>query len=353
MLKVKSSLQNKCSFADFQYSFLNYFCTANMNVYTDIISLPEFTNAVITTGSFDGVHSGHVQIIEQLIKEAELINGTPVIITFYPHPKQIVGPRLSSPKEREIAESSEEITSSEKIYVLNTPAEKYQLLQNRGIENIVVVPFDKAFSALTADEYIKKFLIEKFNPAVVVVGYDHRFGNNREGNFELLKKAGSEYKFEVHEIPEHVVKNATISSTGIRKALLDGDIEKAESFLGYPYFFSGLVVEGNKLGRTIGYPTANLKIEDEQKLIPGNGVYAVDAELGDRKLKGMMNIGLRPTVGGTKRVIEVNIFDFDEDIYGQTMKVILKKQLRNEIKFAGLDELKKQLAKDKEEATKM
>ena len=350
-------MQNKCSFDDFQYSFLNYFCTANMNVYTDINSLPEFTNAVITTGSFDGVHSGHVQIIEQLIKEAELINGTPVIITFYPHPKQIVGPHLSlptgqvgSPKEREIGDSSEEITSSEKIYVLNTAAEKYELLQNRGIENIVVVPFDKAFSALTADEYIKNFLVEKFHPAVVVVGYDHRFGNNREGNFELLKKTGSEYKFEVHEIPEHVVKNATISSTGIRKALLDGDIEKAESFLGYPYFFSGSVVSGNKLGRKLGYPTANLQIEDEQKLIPGNGVYAVDAELGNRKLKGMMNIGLRPTVGGTKRVIEVNIFDFDENIYGQTMKVILKKHLRNEIKFSGLDELKAQLAKDKEEA---
>ena len=303
-----------------------------MNIYTDINSLPQFANAVITTGSFDGVHSGHVQIIEQLIKEAKAVNGTPVIITFYPHPKQIVQ------------------IPGKPLSVLNTPAEKYDLLQSKGIENIVVVPFDKAFSELTADEYIRKFIMEKFHPAAVVVGYDHRFGNNREGNFELLKTAGAENNFDVHEIPEHVVQHATISSTGIRKALLAGDIEKAESFLGYPYFFSGLVIEGNKLGRTIGYPTANLQIKDEHKLIPANGVYAVDVRLGNRQLKGMMNIGVRPTVGGTHRLIEVNIFDFDEDIYGQMLKVTLKKHLRNEIKFAGLEELKAQLGKDREEA---
>ena len=303
-----------------------------MNIYTDINSLPQFANAVITTGSFDGVHSGHVQIIEQLIKEAKAVNGTPVIITFYPHPKQIVQ------------------IPGKPLSVLNTPAEKYDLLQSKGIENIVVVPFDKAFSELTADEYIRKFIMEKFHPAAVVVGYDHRFGNNREGNFELLETAGAENNFDVHEIPEHVVQHATISSTGIRKALLAGDIEKAESFLGYPYFFSGLVIEGNKLGRTIGYPTANLQIKDEHKLIPANGVYAVDVRLGDRQLKGMMNIGVRPTVGGTHRLIEVNIFDFDEDIYGQMLKVTLKKHLRNEIKFAGLEELKAQLGKDREEA---
>lgn len=339
-----------------------------MNVYTDINSLPQFPNAVITTGSFDGVHAGHVQIIEQLIKEADLINGTPVIITFYPHPKQIVGPHLytptgqagfskephlSSPKERENAENDRENSAESKnVYILNTPAEKYDLLQSKGIENIVVVPFNKAFSELSAEEYIRKFLVEKFNPAVVVVGYDHRFGNNREGNFGLLKKAGGENNFRVQEIPEHVVTNLTISSTGIRKALSGGDIEKAASFLGYSYFFSGLVIEGNKLGRTIGYPTANLHIEDEHKLIPANGVYAVDVQLGERSFKGMMNIGVRPTVGGLNRVIEVNIFDFDEDIYGQSMKVTLKKHLRNEIKFAGLEELKVQLAKDREEAKK-
>jgi riboflavin kinase / FMN adenylyltransferase len=303
-----------------------------MKVYRDINSLPVFTNAVITTGSFDGVHIGHVQIIEQLIKEAEKINGTPVLITFYPHPKQVV-----QMKEKA-------------LYILNTPEEKYELLQIKGIKNIVVVPFDKEFSQLSAQEYISNFLVEKFHPAIIVVGYDHRFGNNREGNFDLLKSKEAEYNFEVKEIPEHVLKNITISSTKIRAAMLEGDIEKAASYLGYHYYFSGTVIQGNKLGRTIGYPTANLQIQDEYKLVPANGVYAVDVQLGGRNLKGMMNIGIRPTVDGTKRVIEVNIFDFDEDIYGQTLKVTLKKNLRLEVKFAGLEELKAQLAKDKEHA---
>ncbi len=303
-----------------------------MKVYRDINSLPVFTNAVITTGSFDGVHTGHVQIIEQLLKEAEKINGTPVLITFYPHPKQVV-----QMKEKA-------------LYILNTPEEKYELLHSKGIKNIVVVPFDTSFSQLPAQEYISSFLVEKFQPSVIVVGYDHRFGNNREGNFDLLKSKEVEYNFEVKEIPEHVLKNITISSTKIRAAILEGDIEKAASYLGYHYYFSGFVIQGNKIGRTIGYPTANLQIEDEYKLVPANGVYAVDVQLNSRKLKGMMNIGIRPTVDGTKRVIEVNIFGFDEDIYGQTLKITLKKNLRSEVKFAGLDELKTQLAKDKEDA---
>jgi riboflavin kinase / FMN adenylyltransferase len=300
-----------------------------MKVYRDINSLPIFTNAVITTGSFDGVHTGHVQIIEQLIKEAEKIGGTPVLITFYPHPKQVV-----QMKEKA-------------LYILNTPEEKYELLQLKGIENIVVVPFDKAFSELTAQEYITNFLVAKFHPSVVVVGYDHRFGNNREGNFDLLKSKEAEYDFEVKEIPEHVLKNITISSTKIRAAMLEGDIEKAASYLGYHYYFSGTVIQGNKLGRTIGYPTANLQIQDEYKLVPANGVYAVDVQLGSRNLKGMMNIGIRPTVNGTKRVIEVNIFDFDEDIYNNTLTITIKNRLREETKFSSLEMLKVQLSNDK------
>ncbi|MEQ1553434.1 MAG: bifunctional riboflavin kinase/FAD synthetase [Ferruginibacter sp.] len=300
-----------------------------MNVYRDISLLPKFDKAVITTGSFDGVHSGHVQIIDQLLIEAKNIGGTPIVITFYPHPKKIVQ-MVDKP-----------------LFVLNTPNEKYELLEQNGIENIVVVPFDKSFSEFTADEYISNFLVQKFNPAIIVVGYDHRFGKNREGNFELLKSKEAEFGFMVKEIPEHVLKNNTISSTKIRTAMIDGDIKTAATFLGYEYFFSGLVVEGNKIGRTIGYPTANLLIEGENKLTPANGVYAVNVELEKRKLKGMMNIGVRPTVDGTKRVTEVNIFNFDEDIYGANLKIILKNKLRSEVKFTGLDELKKQLAKDK------
>ena len=303
-----------------------------MKVYTDIDSLPVFTRAVITTGSFDGVHTGHAQIIAQLIKEADNINGTPVLITFYPHPKQIVQ------------------IKDKPLFVINTPQEKYVLLQNMGIKNIVVVPFDKSFSELSAQDYINKFLVQKFNPAIVVVGYDHRFGNNREGDFNLLKKAGANNGFEVKEIPEHILKDITISSTKIRNAIQTGNIEVAASYLGYDYFFSGKVIQGNRLGRTIGYPTANVFVENENKLIPADGVYAVDILLVERKLKGMMNIGMRPTVDGKQRTIEVNIFNFDEDIYGEDLKITLKKHLRSEIKFAGLDELKAQLARDKKDA---
>ena len=303
-----------------------------MKVYTDIDSLPVFTRAVITTGSFDGVHTGHAQIIAQLLKEAENINGTPVLITFYPHPKQIVQ------------------IKDKPLFVINTPQEKYVLLQNMGIKNIVVVPFDKSFSELSAQDYINKFLVQKFNPAIVVVGYDHRFGNNREGDFDLLKKAGVNNGFEVKEIPEHILKDITISSTKIRNAIQTGNIEMAASYLGYDYFFSGKVIQGNRLGRTIGYPTANVFVENENKLIPADGVYAVDIQLVERKLKGMMNVGMRPTVDGKQRTIEVNIFNFDEDIYGEDLKITLKKHLRSEIKFAGLDELKAQLAKDKKDA---
>ncbi len=303
-----------------------------MNVYTDIKSLPVFTKAVITTGSFDGVHVGHEKIISQLISEADRIGGTPVLITFYPHPKQIVQ------------------IKDKPIFVLNTPEEKYELLQKMGIENIVVVPFDKEFSQLTAREYIEDFLVKNFNPSLIVVGYDHRFGNNREGNFDLLKEKGTKNNYEVIEIPEHILKDITISSTKIRNSLVTGDINTAALYLGYQYFFTGKVIEGNKLGRTIGYPTANLLIENENKLIPADGVYAVDIILNDSILKGMMNIGMRPTVDGKKRTIEVNIFNFNEDIYGEYLKITIKNHLRNEVKFNGLDELKAQLAKDKEMA---
>ncbi len=306
-----------------------------MKVYTDIHSLPVFTKAVITTGSFDGVHVGHAKIISQLINEAVRIDGTPVLITFYPHPKQIVQ------------------IKDKPLFVLNTPEEKYELLQKMGIENIVVVPFNKQFSELTAKKYIEDFLVKNFHPSLIVVGYDHRFGNNREGDFTLLKNEGSRNNYEVIEIPEHILKDITISSTKIRNALISGDIDTAAAYLGYQYFFTGKVIEGNKLGRTIGYPTANLIIANENKLIPGDGVYAVDVTINQAFYRGMMNIGNRPTIEGKIRTIEVNIFDFDKEIYGEEIKITLKKLLRKEIKFKGLEELKNQLAKDREMAVKL
>ena len=300
-----------------------------MNLYRDINLLPQFYNTVLTIGSFDGVHKGHVQVIKQIIKAAKNIDGTAVLITFYPHPQQVVQ------------------NNNKPLLLLNTPGEKYELLKQAGILNIIEVPFNTAFAALSADDYIAEFLVQKFNPKIIVVGYDHKFGNKRTGNFSLLKSNEHKYGYLVNEIPAHLLQQVTISSTKIREALLLGHIEIAETLLGYPYFFSGQVIMGNQLGRTIGYPTANLYIEDEHKLIPANAVYAVQIQWQNKLYRGMMNIGVRPTVGGTTRSIEVNIFDFTTDIYGETLKITFIKKIRNEVKFNSLSELKTQLNIDK------
>ncbi len=305
-----------------------------MKCYKDLSTLPKFKNAVITIGSFDGVHLGHQEIVKQLKSEAEKVNGETVIITFHPHPRKIVS---SIPGE---------------IKLLTTYKEKKHLLKNAGINHLVIVPFNHQFANQTPEQYIEDFLYKYFQPKIVIVGYDHRFGKDRLGNYTLLEAKGKELNFMVKEIPEHIVNEAKISSTNIRKFLLDSNITEANKLLGYEYFFEGLVIEGNKLGRTIGYPTANLHIESEDKLIPGNGVYAVTIELESTKsemniYKGMMNIGIRPTVDGKKRMIEVNIFDFNETIYGHTIQVNIKEYIRGEIKFLNLDELKQQLSKDK------
>lgn len=303
-----------------------------MIVHTNIQQLPVFTNAQITIGTFDGVHSGHQQIIQLMKSEAAKANGETIIITFHPHPRKIIG----------IGKSP--------VYLLNTLDEKIALLEKYGIDHLVVVPFTEAFAKQPAVEYIADFLVKKFHPHTIIIGHDHRFGNGRSGNFELLEGKAAEYGYVVKEIPGYMLKNMTISSTKIRESLLEGNIDTANHFLSYDYFFSGKVVEGNKLGRTIGFPTANLLVEDENKLIPGNGVYAVTIKNENLKIQnfsGMMNIGFRPTVDGTKRMIEVNIFDFDQEIYGETLTITLKKHLRSEVKFNGLDALKVQLAKDK------
>jgi riboflavin kinase / FMN adenylyltransferase len=308
-----------------------------MQVHYNIQNLPVFKNAVITIGTFDGVHSGHQQIIRQMLSEATAIGGETVVITFHPHPKMVVA------------------GAQHNIKVLNTLAEKITLLQKHGVHHLVVVPFTNAFAQQSAHAYIKDFLVARFHPHTIIIGYDHRFGAGRKGDYHLLEDEAQANNFVVKEIPEHVLQDITISSTKIRTALLEGDIATASEFLGYHYFFTGKVVEGNKLGRTIGYPTANLSIADEYKLIPGNGVYAVEAVVNSKPpgmiLKGMMNIGVRPTVSGSlNRVIEVNIFDFDADIYEQELTVFIKTKLRDEVKFNGLEELKKQLAKDKEDS---
>ena len=313
-----------------------------MKVHYNTNQLPVFKNAVVTIGTFDGVHTGHQQIIQLMLDEAKKINGETVIITFHPHPRQVIAARQAE------------------LFLLNTIQEKISLLEKYGIQHLVVTPFTEAFSLQSAEEYIEQFLVKTFHPHTIIIGHDHRFGKSRSGNFELLQEKGTQYHYKVKEIPGFMLQNNTISSTVIREALLKGNIDTASEYLGYPYFFSGTVVEGNKLGRTIGYPTANLKMEDEKKLIPGNGVYAVEVVVngkmkneekpGEERYMGMMNIGIRPTVEGTNRMIEVNIFDFDREIYGESLTINIKKRLRNEQKFIGLEALKEQLAKDKEQA---
>lgn len=307
-----------------------------MTVHTGIQNLPAFTNAVVTIGTFDGVHKGHQQILQLMLDEAKKVNGETVIITFHPHPRQVIAANQSE------------------LFLLNSLSEKIALLEKYGIQHLVVTPFTEAFSLQTAEEYIENFLVKTFHPHTIIIGHDHRFGKSRSGNFELLEEKASQFNYVVKEIPEFMLQNNTISSTIIRQALQKGNIETANEYLGYEYFFSGTVVEGNKLGRTIGYPTANLHITEEKKLIPGNGVYAVKVVVRDNSsfaisnsYSGMMNIGIRPTVEGVNRMIEVNIFDFDKEIYGSTLTVHIYKRLRNEQKFTGLEALKEQLGKDK------
>ncbi|MDQ6757258.1 MAG: bifunctional riboflavin kinase/FAD synthetase, partial [Bacteroidota bacterium] len=307
-----------------------------MLVHRDINNLPHFKNAVITIGTFDGVHTGHLQIIAQLQQEAKKINGETVIVTFDPHPRMVIH------------------SDKSEIKLLNTLDEKIELLSKQNIDHLVVVPFTHKFSEQSADEYISNFLVKTFHPHTIIIGYDHHFGKDREGNYKLLEYYAKQFTYHVKEIPEHVLNAVTISSTKIREAVLDCDIDTANKYLGYTYFFEGLVIDGNKLGRTLGYPTANLNLIDKNKLVPGNGIYAVQLITGNEQfaMKGMMSIGVRPTLGNSERTIEVNIFDFDKDIYGEKIRVYVKYFLREEKKFDGLEELKKAINEDKIAALK-
>jgi riboflavin kinase/FMN adenylyltransferase len=321
-----------------------------MKVYFSIDTIPAFTKAVVTIGTFDGVHTGHKSILEQLKREAARIGGETVIITFHPHPRKVI------------------VSGQPGIKLINTIDEKIELLDKNGIDHLVVVPFNDEFAKQTPEAYIQQFLVEKFHPHTVIIGYDHRFGKDRKGDYKLLEDYSQRLDFNLMEIPAHVINDNTVSSTRIREAVLQGNTDVANTLLGYDFFFEGTVVDGNKLGRTLGYPTANLRIENEEKVIPGNGIYAVRCEIrqtadgkqksaiGNRQsamLNGMMSIGIRPTIGGTDRVIEVNLFDFNENIYGATLRVYIKKYLRSEVKFNGLDALVEQLAKDKEDTLRV
>ena len=300
-----------------------------MNVYYGIQEFKILENAVVTSGTFDGVHLGHQKILKRLNEVAELTNGESVVITFYPNPRSVISP------------------DNQIVKLLSTLEEKIELLEKSGVNNLLIVPFTREFSELSSEEFIQKILIETIGTKTLVIGYDHRFGKNREGGFDYLKLNKEKYGFGIEEISRQDIENVGVSSSKIRKALQEGDVPSADHFLGRNYSLSGVIVKGKQLGRTIGFPTANIQVREIAKLIPSDGVYAVKVYYNDEAFGGMLNIGNRPTVDGTFQTVEVNIFEFDQEIYGEKLTIEFLQKIRNEQKFNGLDELKTQIAKDK------
>lgn len=284
----------------------------------------------MTIGTFDGVHLGHQKIIRRLVELKKKQGGETVLFTFDPHPRRVLFPDQTDLK------------------LITTTEEKCVLLQQFGIDHVLVFPFTKEFSQMQASEYVSEIIAKGLKTDTLVIGYDHRFGSNREGSIETLKALSATYGFKVEEIPAQEINQLNVSSTRIRKAIDEGDVETANQFLGYSFFVTGIVVKGKQLGRTLGYPTANIFVEDKDKLIPKIGVYAVNVEVENKRYKGMLNVGVNPTTDTDHKIkIEVNIFDFDKDIYGAPIKVEFVKWIRNEEKFANLEELKHALANDK------
>lgn len=303
-----------------------------MRIYQGFDQLLEIPNPVLTIGTFDGVHVGHQKIIQQLNREAEAIGGESVLFTFYPHPRMVLYPE------------------SHGLRLIQTQAEKMDKLRRMGLQNVIVHPFTMDFSRLTAVEFVRDYLVNRLKVKKLVIGYDHQFGKNREGSIEFLKDVAPIYGFDVQEISAQEIDEVNISSTKIRTAILDGEMKLAESYLGEPFELHGRVIQGNAMGRSIGFPTANLDIESDIKLIPKLGVYAVNVVLQDGTLReGMMNIGIRPSIANHDDLsIEVNLFDFHGNLYDQYVTVQLLSRFRDEMKFESIDGLKEQLKKDEE-----
>lgn len=301
-----------------------------MKVHYNIDEIPAIKNAIVSQGTFDGVHMAHKKIIERLKQIASIKNGETVIITFEPHPRIVLLPLDHG------------------LQLLSTLNEKINLLEKAGVDHLIILPFTKEFSRLSSEQFIRNILVNKIKTNTLVIGYDHRFGKNREGSFEHLKNSASLYEFEVEEIPEQDIDDIAVSSTKIRQALLNNDIQTAQKYLGNSYSLEGKVIKGKQLGRTIGYPTANIEVENSYKLIPQDGVYAVWVWYNKARFGGMLNIGNNPTIKDKGRSIEVNIFDFEKEIYSENLKIEFVSKLRNEEKFDGLNALKNQLHIDKQ-----
>lgn len=320
-----------------------------MKIYNNLSDFKKLDNAIVTIGTFDGVHFGHQKIIKQLVQKAKADNGESVILTFFPHPRMIIDPE------------------NQDLKMINTINEKAEILKGLGVDHLIITPFTRDFSNQLPEDYIKNILVDHIGTKHLIIGYDHRFGKDRSGNLNVLKAAGIHFGFTVEEIMEQDIHDVAVSSTKIREALLAGDVGLANDYLGYPFSIFGRVIKGDKIGRTIGFPTANIFVEETYKLIPSDGIYAVTVEMspefneelgstsghptsdsGLLTYKGMAYIGQRPTINGMTRNIEVNIFDFNQEIYGQDIKMNFLKFLRHDVKFTGLEALTVQLQKDKE-----
>lgn len=302
----------------------------NFHVLKIFNSIQDFTTnsaTVLTLGTFDGVHKGHKTIIDKLTATAKAAGAASTVLTFFPHPRMV-------------------LQQHSDIKLLNTINEKAFLLEQCGIDNLIIHPFDHAFSRLTAEEFVKDILVDKLNVSHIIIGYDHRFGRNRTATITDLERFGSDYGFEVIQISALEINEVSVSSTKIRNALDSGDIATANTYLGYPYLLTGTVVKGKEIGRTIGFPTANIDIAEDYKLIPPIGIYVVSSIIDGNNVFGMMSIGTNPTVGGTTRTIEVNYLDYDGDLYDKELRISLYSKIRDEEKFESLDELKEQLVKD-------
>lgn len=300
-----------------------------MNVVNGIKNYKANSKSILTIGTFDGVHLGHQKIITSLVTKAKQKSLQANILTFFPHPRMV-------------------LQKESNLKLIDTLEEKQNLLSELGIDNLIIQPFSKEFSKLTAIEFTRDVLVNELGMSALMIGYDHRFGKNREASVEDLITYGQSYNFEVTVIPAQDISSITVSSTKIRDAIKISNFKKVNQFLGRPYELNGKVIKGNGVGRTIKYPTANIEIKEIYKLIPPKGVYLVKIYLGENEFSGMMNIGNRPTINGLNQTIEVHIFDFDKDIYGKNLKVCFLKKIRKEKKFDSLPSLKSQLKKDEE-----
>lgn len=303
-----------------------------MRIYEGTKHFGPVKNPVVTIGTFDGVHLGHQKILKRIRNLADEIGGETVLITFWPHPRLVLYP------------------NEHNLRLLSTFEEKAKLLREFGIDHLLTIPFTKEFSELSSEEFIQQILIHCIKTRKLVIGYDHRFGKNREGGFDYLKEHIGQYRFDLEEISREDVDNVGVSSTKIRKALGEGNIHLANEYLGREYELNGIIIKGQQLGRSIGFPTANIHITHDYKLIPFDGAYAVTANVEGEEYKGMLNIGIRPTVNGNSQTIEVHLFDFEGDLYDKRICVKIKAYLRKEIKFPGLEDLQEQLKKDKTDA---